>query len=231
VLRTDKTDAPPPRVTPLRGTLALSRRPTLTWPAPSATTCERRLEWKVSTERANLSYPEKQRDLPAGVTRSWEVTARFKGDKEEVVVKSRFNVAAEVEAKQLARLRPLVEDKASEGWVLAVATYEAYGALDEALALYERLARERPEQANYQRALAADYARAGLTKQAEAARQAARKLGADIPEDRPIPPWRSGPSWCSVSVSSSARRGDPRRLPPLPGATTALATSDTRLVR
>jgi hypothetical protein len=189
IIRDREPDAPA-RVVPIHQSVVLSRRPALAWPAvPGAvgydvrlyvgSAADRRLVWKASPKEPRLSYPAKS-DLAFGDRCYWEVTARLPGDGEKVVVRSEFLVLASTSHERLAEVRRLAAGEGPDDWLLAAAAYEAYGALDEALALYEKLARARPEQANYRRALAYYYARAGLTEKAEAARAAARKLGAEL---------------------------------------------------
>lgn len=182
-------DAAIPPVSPLFGSTVLNRRPTLSWPTiPDASGYEvrlysgqgrdRKLEWQATTVKHVLPYPEKQPDLPPGVVRHWEVTAQMRNGEPREVWKSRFSVAAQAEARALERLKPLAEGKDPAGWLLAALTYGAYGAYDEALPLYERLARDRPGQASYQAALASYYDRAGLRDRAEQARKRAEALKA-----------------------------------------------------
>jgi len=180
-------DPDPPRVTPLHGSTVLTRRPTFPWPAePGAIGYEvslitgegadRRVEWTAGTDRPSLAYPSKKADLPQGEMRYWEVTARYGGNKEKTIIKSVFGVAAKSEQTHLASLRPLAEGEDPGGWVLAAVTYESYGVYGEALALYEKLAKNRPHQANLQRALASYYERGGHKEKAAAARKRAAEL-------------------------------------------------------
>ena len=60
--------------------------------------------------------------------------------------------------------------------------YEEHGVYGEALVVYEKLAAKRPEEANFQLALANYYERGGRTEEATAARSKAKKLGAVVPE-------------------------------------------------
>jgi hypothetical protein len=178
-----------PAVRPLSGSMVLTRRPTLSWPAVDRATAydvrlfsgqgrERRLEWKASSTEPRLPYPEKQPPLPPGVVRYWEVTARTGDDQETPAVQSRFSVATAREIARLAKIRPLAESRDPNDWLVAAAAYEAAGVYNEALPLYEKLAAKRPGQPRYQEALARYYARAGLPTKAEQARRRAEELGA-----------------------------------------------------
>jgi hypothetical protein len=186
VLRSPESDAVP-AVTPLFGSMVVSERPTLTWPAVSGATGyevrlvsgqgkEERLEWKATTTESRLRYPDGQPPLPAGVVRYWEVRAQLPGGKEQVAVRSKFNLATETERASLRKLERLVDSSDAADWLLAAASYEAYFAYDEALRLYEKLAQRHPEAAHVHTALASYYARAGQKEKSEASRQRAKQL-------------------------------------------------------
>src|SRR5262249_47743527 len=100
----------PPAVRPIPGSTVLIRRPTLSWNAvPSAARYEVRLFslssdkplWKSETTETRLPYPDKQPDLPAGVTRLWRVAALDRDGKLLMTLESRFTVAPEEELKGL----------------------------------------------------------------------------------------------------------------------------------
>jgi hypothetical protein len=181
----------PSRVQPIHGTYILTRRPAFSWPAAAGAKGyevrlypggkdDRRPLWMASTSVPSLAFPKKQADLRHGITYYWKVTALFKDDREEELFEGKFIVPFETSWKRLEGVADLARGKDPNGWLLAAAIYEEAGAYNAALELYEKLARARPKQANYQRALGYYYRRAGWKKQADAAFKRARELGADL---------------------------------------------------
>jgi hypothetical protein len=182
--------APTPQVvTPMFGATVLSDRPSLSWPAASGATGYRvellsgaegqdeRVLWKAETKEPRLDYAAKEKPLRPGLKYRWRVAALLGDEKEERVVdNSKFLVATKREMEALAKVRPLASSKDPDDLVLAAATYEAYGAYGEALALYEKLAARFPDEANFQAALANYNERAGRPDGAKAAREKAAEL-------------------------------------------------------
>jgi tetratricopeptide (TPR) repeat protein len=186
VLRGD----PDPRarlVRPMSGSRVLTDHPTLTWPAvPGAVDYqvqmlsgaegkEERVLWRLTTRATVLPYPEDEAVLKPGQKYRWRVTARLKGDAERPVIEGKFFTAREEQTAALRPLRALAQSEDPVDWLTAVAAYEAAGAFDNALPLYEKLAARSPAAANYQLALAALYDRAGDKDKADAARRRAKQ--------------------------------------------------------
>lgn len=190
VLRGDPP-ALPQVVTPMYGATVLTDRPPLSWPAAEKSESYRvelfsgdgkRVLWRATTKEPHLTYPEKEMALKRGSKCLWRVAAKRGEDKEERIVDSKFSLATETEADELAEMKTLVMSKAPADWLLAAAAYEAHGVYDQALVLYEKLAEKSPQEANYQVALASYYDRAGRADKAKAAREKAKKLGVGMPE-------------------------------------------------
>src|SRR5579884_1725014 len=184
-------DSSGPAVSPLSESIVPSTRPTLTW-VPDAKAAgyevrlfsgegmDRKLEWKAEAKEARLAYPEGKPALARGKTYHWEVTAVDAGGRPVAVdgtpkdpVRSKFAVATEEEERQVAALRPLAAGGDADGWLLAATLYDAYGALNEALPLFEKVAERRPDQGNVQAVLARYYGLAGQPEKAAAARKKA----------------------------------------------------------
>jgi hypothetical protein len=193
--RGEQPDDPPP-VRPMYGSMVLSDRPALSWPAVEGAESypvrvlrgregedERKLLlWKAGAKKPRLAYPEKEKPLDRGLKYRWQVLARTEDGKDEKVVDSIFLVATKGEVAELEKLKPLATSEDPAELLLAAAGYEALLVQDEALAVYEKLAAKVPDEPNFQLALAAYYERAGLTEKAAKARRRARELGAVLPE-------------------------------------------------
>jgi hypothetical protein len=183
--------ATPQVVTPMYGATVLTDRPALTWlPKEGADSYQvqllsgdgQRLLWKETTKETRLTYPEKQKPLRPGVKYLWRVAARKGEDPPAEVVDSKFSLATKGEAEMLAKVKPLAGSTDPADQLLAATLYEAHGVSGEALALYEKLAGQRPTEPNFQLALASYYERAGRADRVEAVRAKAKKLGAVPPE-------------------------------------------------
>jgi tetratricopeptide (TPR) repeat protein len=169
----------------------LTLRPTLTWDAvPKAKGYEVELRdgngnkvlWREKADKPLLEYPAKRNPLEYSASYQWKVTAKLGGEDDPTYEASVLLVVTKDEAKELDELKKLVESKDATDWLLAAVMYEAHGVYTEALALYEKLTRDFPKQANYHKALANYYERAGRTEEAEKERKEAKKLGAAIAE-------------------------------------------------
>jgi tetratricopeptide (TPR) repeat protein len=184
-----------PAVTPIFESTVLTDRPALAWPVVenadgyqvrlySARLGQReRLLWKSPAKEPRLAYPESEKPLAPGGRYRWQVLAAGNASQDREVVDSTFTCAARESLEELKRLKPLAASNDPADWVLAAAAYDVAGCCDEALALYERLAERSPDAANVQVALVYYYQRAGRTEKAKAAREKARKLGADITDE------------------------------------------------
>jgi tetratricopeptide (TPR) repeat protein len=136
--------------------------------------------WQASTNEARLTVTDGG-PLEEGKKYRWRVYALEEGGEERVLLESHFFICASEEVADLARLVQLAASSAPGDWLLAAAVYEGYGVYDQALSLYERLAKEVPEAAEVQVALACYYRRAGRPEKAKEARERAEKLGAEVP--------------------------------------------------
>jgi hypothetical protein len=185
----------PPAVTPMFGAAVLTGRPDLAWPAVNKADGYRvemltdgrpkdaRLLWKARTRGPHLAYPPTEKPLAEGGSYRWRVQPVVGKEPGETVVESKFSVLSGPERAQLAGAEKLAAGSDAEGWLLAAILYETHHAYDQALPLYERLAKRSPAEPAFQLALASYYTRAGREDEARAARARARKLGATVPED------------------------------------------------
>jgi hypothetical protein len=199
IFRDPRLPKTPPVVTPMFGATVLTDRPALSWqPVPGVTEYQVRLVsgrldtaggkekrlWTARTKEPRLPYPPKEKPLRFGRVYSWSVSARKDGEAERaerVLWESQFSVITEVEAAELARFRPLVAGDAPADLLLAALTYQEHGVYEEALALFERLAKLAPKEAPFQAALADYYERAGRREEAREALDRAKRLGSDGP--------------------------------------------------
>jgi hypothetical protein len=192
VLRSDADGAP--AVTPMFGARVLTTHPTLTWAAlPKAEGyqvellsgpdgADERVLWRHTTTATSLPYPEEEDVLAPGLKYRWRVVARLKGAREQVVAESKFFVARKAQIAEAPGLRALAASADLADWLLAAATYEAEGVYDKALPLYERLARQAPDNLDYQIALVRYYTRAGRQDRAQEARERVKALEAKVKE-------------------------------------------------
>jgi hypothetical protein len=179
--------ATPQRVTPLYGATVLTDRPAFTWrPAEKVDSYRvelwsgdgRRRLWRATTTAARLDYPPKEAALKPGLGYQWRVMARRGEDEDpDPVVDSKFSTATKTEAADLAAVKELAAGDNHADLLLAAVMYEEHGVYGEALAVYEKLAAKRPEEANFQLALGNYYERGGRSEEAAAARAKAKKLG------------------------------------------------------
>lgn len=172
------------RVTPLYGTFIATQRPAFTWPPVDRAESylvelkdgdSRR--WKVETKEAKLNYPAKEKPLEFGQKYLWTVKAKLPdGDEKTVVDESHFILLFPGEPEALAPVRELAESDNPEDLLLAAAAYEAYGVLDQTLAVFEKLTRLQPGVARYWEALERSYRHAGRPDEAQEASQKAKAL-------------------------------------------------------
>ncbi len=178
-----------PAVTPMYGTRITSDKPRLSWqPLRGATGyrvqllgSERRVLWAHDTRAPSLLFPAKEKALRPGTSYEWTVTAILPGGKTKALAESKFLVANAGQRKNLATLEPLRDSKDPADLLLAAAGYQAARAFEEALQVYERLARLSPNEPLFQAALADYYERAGRTEDAAQALERAKKLGYTMP--------------------------------------------------
>jgi hypothetical protein len=173
-----------PAVRPMAGATVTTGRPSLAWPAVTGATAYRvrlldaegKELWTETTKTPALPYPARRKALDHGDTYTWQVYAG-KADGDRLVLTSDFEVLSEAVVKQLTALEPLVKGGDRADLLLAAATYHAYGVYDQALALYERLAREVPGEPAFHAACAAYYERGGRLDEARKALERAKKHG------------------------------------------------------
>jgi tetratricopeptide (TPR) repeat protein len=182
-----------PELRPMQGSSVLDGRPSFSWPAcPGAVSYEVRLllgrgaqsaqQWKTTSTKTEIKYPERVLPLPQdGQEYTWSVTAVLKNGRQRQVVQSaELFVLAEEEVKELKALGPVVAGDDPAGWLLAAALYESHGVYEEAIRLYEKAAKKRPEQGNIHRALERCYKRVGLDARAAAAGKQAEKVSGTV---------------------------------------------------
>jgi hypothetical protein len=176
-------------IRPPEGSGVLDGRPTFSWPAVSGAVqydfqlfegsgADRKVRWKTSSVKPEVALPETVPLPQDGRQYTWSVTAAMKrGRPRQVVHLASFTVLGKEDVKALKALKPLVAGSDPAGWLLAATLYESRGVHGEALALYEKAAKQRPGQANVLRALAQCYERLGLAEKADAAFEQAKKAG------------------------------------------------------
>jgi hypothetical protein len=195
VLRGEVPEKPQP-ATPMYGTTVLTLRPELSWQAVSGADSYqvalmrnngKHVVWRENTTKPHLAYPASAPSLRPAAKYTWRVTARLDGGKQETIVNSKFLTATPAEMKELARLKPLAASAEPEKMILAAAGYEAHGVYDQALPLYEKLARKDPDSAAIESVLANYYERAGHPEKARAARRNADELRTRTTSSAPLP--------------------------------------------
>lgn len=180
------SDITPPAVAPIREELVASDRPDFRWQGGrppfkvqlfSATN---RLIWTAQSEKAELAFPQTEAALKRNRTYRWEIWSLAKPEAPEVVAESTFGVASEDTARTLDELQSLKSSDSSFELLLAISSFQAYGAESEALAACEKLLKQLPQDPDVLRLAADLYDRAGRTKEGEAAYKSALNLGLDI---------------------------------------------------
>jgi hypothetical protein len=177
---------------PPSGCAVLKVRPTLRWEAVAKATAyivELRDEsgkvlWRETVKNPELVYPERRRPLEYSGSYQWKVTAKMPQEEDDRAFEANILlVVTESELKELEALKPLTDSKDPADWLLAALSYEAHGVFAEALALYEKLAQQAPDQAKYHQTLATYYDRAGRIDDATRERAKAKKLGLVEPQN------------------------------------------------
>jgi hypothetical protein len=173
--------APSPHVLPVFGTVVLTDRPTFAWDAGEGAAGyvlevkaagSNRLVWRQETRDCRLTLPADKALAPDRLF-LWTVRAR-KADQPEPHVQGRFLTAPAADRAAVAGLD--TQGDQADALLLAALSYEAVGALEPALAAYERVAQLRPQEARLQEVLASYYDRAGEAAKAGAARARAAEL-------------------------------------------------------
>jgi hypothetical protein len=142
---------------PLPGALLLDGRPTFRWPAVKGALrytlrfsedqgSDSPLEWQEPTRETTLPWPKKRPALPAGALGYWDVVAHLPNSKEVAVVTDcKLRVATAHQRKPLDELADLARSRDGDSRLLAAVLLEEWRAYDLALAVYQDLARKRPE--------------------------------------------------------------------------------------
>ena len=187
-----------PAVSPLFGAAILIQTPTFLWPAVARAESyevelrsadDQRRIWLVSCKENKLQYPRQEsgvggtpiEPLKHEEKYHWRVTARSKDAPLGKPIESQFIVLPKTEIESSKPLEKLAAANDPTHWLLAAMTYESLGAWGEALPLYEKLAKQAPNELNYQIVLANLYERAGMLDRAEAAKAKAKELGVGRP--------------------------------------------------
>jgi tetratricopeptide (TPR) repeat protein len=136
-------------------------------------------QWRASTKEEKLDYPAKETALDFGTKYVWSVKAKLPGGSQKLVVNaSEFTVLLKGEPEELVAVKKLAESDDVENLLLAVAAFEGYGVYNEALRVFEKLARLQPGVARYQLGLGRYYQYAGDADKAREALEKAKKLTA-----------------------------------------------------
>jgi tetratricopeptide (TPR) repeat protein len=172
-------------VTPMFGAAVLSERPTFAWRAADGVKSYRvellsgagHVRWSAATTTPQLPYPKDQPPLALGRIHFWKVTARLAGDETAAIVDSKFFTATRTEIDELTALPQLDSGSDAADLLMAATVYEAHGVYDEALRMYQLLAKQSPKEANFHATLANYYERAGRPQEANDSRERAIQLG------------------------------------------------------
>lgn len=188
LLRTKPGDHSP-FVSPLPGAKLLNDRPTFRWPDVRADRYvvevylgaagkDPQLLWRIETTKNELPYPKDEKPLTP-LTHCWSVVAKDKDGGEKALVtlrEGRFSVANEATRKNLDALKSLAESKDSTDLLLAAYAYETAVALEEAMAIHQKLVELRPKEPRHLETLANFYERGGQPSRARELRAKAHAL-------------------------------------------------------
>jgi hypothetical protein len=182
-----------PPVAAMFGSVVLSQKPAFSWKALSGATsyqvkCETSSgnpHWSVVTQTNRLAYPESKKLLERGSTYSWTVTAMLpKGDK-KLVGQSKLTIANELDLEDVATLKPMSTSDDPADLLLAAIVFHKLRMYEQALAIFERLAKQLPAEPAYHVSLASYYKRAGRPDDAKAQLKKAAALDGKSPQERP----------------------------------------------
>jgi hypothetical protein len=160
----------PQAITPIFGATVTSDRPGLAWPpAEKAETYRVKLLsgasrelWKVESREPRVAFPEGREPLQPGYVYRWEVTDQdFRK-----VASGEFTAATASERQQIEVLKELGRSGDRADRLSIAMAYRRLGAYDEAIAAYEGLARESPEDSTLLQGLDDLQRIAGLRKEA-----------------------------------------------------------------
>lgn len=174
---------------PMQGSHIIEDRPEFSWPAVRGARIYRltlyegeslKPLWSVETKETSLKYPEKKGPLRRGIVpvrHHVRVEAILDEEREIVLGRVSFSVLPAELVKALGPIHELARSKDLADVTLAAVLYQAHDLHQEALGLFERLAREGGEDGRVQLLLARYYQHLGLKERADAALARARKLG------------------------------------------------------
>lgn len=127
--------------------------------------------WQAETPRSELPYPETESALQAGQSYLWKVTA-LAGNKKIGSSYATFEVLSAEEAARVQEARAEYETLAKGDpqdvtpSLLLAASYQTHRLFDDAISVYEDLARRRPKDPNIRKALAHLYLGVGRLREA-----------------------------------------------------------------
>jgi hypothetical protein len=165
-----------PGLTPIDGASVLTDRPALAWPPPPPPAPgveayrvalriggSNRLLWSATTPEPRLAYPDDQRPLRRGRSYSWTVS----DPKGATIAEGHFSVVTEEEFQSLAEVGTMARSTDPGDLLLAAMAFEAHGVCDAALAAYERLIAQSPDEPTFRAARDELRARAGIAEQGQ----------------------------------------------------------------
>lgn len=175
-----------PRVHPVVGMVVLQATPTFRWPAAEGkaryrlellTGAEGNPVWREETSSNVLTYPKQRKPLTRGKGYRWRVfTLDADGSMKPLVEEVPFKVLATDLAETLPEIQKLAASGDPTDWRLAAEVYRSWAVHDEAVALYEKLAKKQPKSARLWNLLAGYYTQAGHLDQAKIAREHAQSV-------------------------------------------------------
>ena len=174
----------PPRVTPSKGTVVLTDRPSFAWPAHNMATGyeivltadgSRQEVWRRKIATTTLAYPSDAPPLKHGRRYLWRVRHTDRPD-DSTTLTSEFSVATQSEAEELKRPAIWGASQQPDKILLAAMTFGIYGANDEALRMFERLTMLAPDDSAIWEHYADFCGLAGRADDARRARERAKSL-------------------------------------------------------
>jgi hypothetical protein len=175
-----------PRVHPVVGMVVVGATPTFRWPAAAGegnvryrlellTGAEGNPVWREETSENVLTYPNQRKPLTRGMGYRWRVfTLGTDGAKKALVEEVPFKVLSADLAETAPEIQKLAASSDPTDWRLAAEVYRSWAVHDEAVALYEKLAKKHPQSAHLWNVLASYYTQAGDLEQAKAAQKQAK---------------------------------------------------------